>query len=293
MDLIKAIIEKTKKSENEVWGLVEAKRKELDYLISEEGASHIIASELGVNTKSVFEVKGLEDGMKGIDITLVIIEVYDLRKFKRGNREGQVKNLLCKDSTGQVNVSLWDKKAELDLSSGDTVHIESGYVKKTAAGMDIRVGNSSGLEIEKGKQVKGKPVEKPNLKNSKDGDRIGVRASLIGVFRREPFFNSPEGKQLMFSGTIDDGTASMRAIFFRSAAESLVGISREKAIEASKMSGSEILLDKVPLLTELHFEGKVKKNDMTDSMEIIVNRVLKIDPEEEVDKEIERIIGLN
>jgi len=289
VELIKTLVEKSGKTEEEIWGLIEAKRKELDYLISEEGASHIIASELGVDAKTNFTVKSLQAGSSSIDITLKVVRVYPTHEFIRGERKGKVKNLVCEDETGQINVSLWDSRADVEIKAGDKLEINSGYVKKTPTGIEVRVGTKGHVVVEKGEAAE---IKEDSLDSIEDGQRVVLRACLTRIFRREPFFNSPEGKQLMVSGIIDDGTASLRAIFFRGAAESLLGMTREKAIEVAKMSGPASLLDKVPLFTNLHLDGRVKHNDMTESFEVIVNQVLHLDPGEQVDIRLEKIMGV-
>ncbi len=295
MDLVKLIVEKTGKPEEEIWSLIEAKRKELDYLISEEGAAHIIASELGLNLKATWKVEDLEENMV-VDIFLRIVRSYPAREFKKDNREGKVKNLLAEDSTGSVRVSLWDKNAELDINPGDVIHISGGYTKKTDSGLEIRAGNRSVVKVNPKdipsslKSGKKQAIEK-TIDQFKAGDNVLTKAALVRVSDRL-FFESPEGKQLMISGTIEDSTGSIRAVFFRRAAEELLGVSREKAIEIAEMSGYETLLKKVPMLEELRLYGRVKHNEMTDSDELIVNGVRRIDPGEEVDRRLERILGV-
>ncbi|MBR9680377.1 MAG: hypothetical protein GOU98_00970 [Candidatus Altiarchaeota archaeon] len=289
MELIKSLVEKSGKTEEEIWALIEVKRKELDYLISEEGAAHIIASELGVNSKTEFKANSLVEGSSGIEISLKVLRVYPVHEFTRGDKAGKVLNLVCEDDTGQVNVSLWDDKTKIEINEGDLINIISGYVKKSPAGVEIRVGNTGTVDVKKGKVV---VKNEDTLDSVSDGQRIIVRAAITRIFRREPFFNSPEGKQLMVSGIIDDGTSSLRAIFFRGAAESLIGVSREKAIEVAEISNFDALLDKVPLLEELHIDGRVKHNEMTEGFEVIVNQVLKLDAADEVDKRLEKIMGV-
>ena len=290
MELIKSLVDKSGKTEEEIWALIEVKRKELDYLISEEGAAHIIASMLGVDVKTEFKANSLVEGSSGVDISLRVLRTYPVHEFTRGNRKGKVRNLVGEDDTGQVNVSLWDNRADVEVSEGDIIHISSGYVKKALSGIEVRVGTKGQVEVEKGNTVvKGEDT----LDNISDGQRVIVRAALTRIFRRDPFFNSPEGKQLMVSGIIDDGTSSLRAIFFRGVAESLIGISREKAIEVAEISSPSALLDKVPLLEDLHIDGRIKHNEMTEGFEIIVNQVLRLDAGEEVDKQLEKIMGVD
>jgi ssDNA-binding replication factor A large subunit len=297
VDVIKIIVQKTKKPEEEIWNLIEAKRKELDYLISEEGAAHIIASELGVSLKVSMRVEELQEGATGVKIFLRVTRVYPAREFKKDGRKGKVRNIMAEDGTGGVRISLWDKRAEMDAKEGDILYVSGGYVKKTKAGLEIRVGNQGQAELNPKdapaslKMTRKVSVEERTLDQVKAGKTFIIKASLVQVSDRVPFFESPEGKQLMVSGIIEDGTGSIRAIFFRRAAEALIGIPREKAIEVAEMSGYQALLEKVPVLKELKLYGKIKHNEMMNSDELIVNRVYPIDPGEEVDKKLELLFG--
>ncbi len=294
MELLKKIAEKTGKSEEEIWELIEAKRKELDYLISEEGALHIIASELKLDTKETSKVEGLQAGQAGVEIFLKVMNVFDMRVFERKGRTGRVRNIIAGDETGRLRVSLWDNQAELTLKEGDIIKVSGGYVKETDRGPELRVGTRGSVQVnpedapEGLKSLRTGSVEEKPLKEAKPGELIKFRGVLVRLFEREPFFESKEGKQLIITGLVDDGSASMRAIFFRRAAESLLGLSTEKAIELAEISGRGALLEKVPLLRDFLFYGKVQYNEYSDSNEVIVNRVFPVDPAEEVDRIIER-----
>ena len=47
----------------------------------------------------------------------------------KGGREAKVKEITIKDSTGTVNVSLWDTQASTKLNCGKTVRVNDGVVK--------------------------------------------------------------------------------------------------------------------------------------------------------------------
>ena len=292
MKVLKAIMEKTGKNENEVSVMIELKRKSLDYLISEEGAIHILASELGIVSKPEFKIKDLQDGTSGIDIFVKVIDAIPMREFKRNGKLGKVRNLFVEDETGELRVSLWDDKAELDIKPNTIIKIIGAYVKQNGANLEMRAGRYSTIDL----NPKNPPElltikeEKPKktLKTAENGDILQIKASLTKVFDREPFFNNTDGPQLIISGFIDDKTASMRAIFFRTTVEPLIGMTRKVAIEKSR----EEILDNVKLFTNFFLVGRIKYNDFTDSNEFIVNSVHTIDMGEEVDNKINNIIDI-
>ena len=295
MELVKLIAEKKGISEDEVWRLIEEKRKELDYLISEEGASHILASEYGVEASPEFKVASLSSGASGIEIFLKVLGVFPMREFERNGKKGKVRNLRANDETGEVGVSLWDDKAEVEIKTGDVLKISGAYVRKVGTGIELRAGKRATLEVNPGEapdSLKKRKMKERSLKSLEVGERVDIEAELESVARREPFFSDDEGRQLMISGTISDGKTSMRAVFFRNAAEMLIRMKRKRALKLADEEGFESLLKRVPIMRALKIRGRVKHSDYTDSNELIVDAVRRVDPGEKVDGLIEKMMGL-
>ncbi len=286
-------MKKTGKNKNEVHVLIELKRKNLDYLISEEGAIHIIASELGIVSKPEFKIKDLQDGISGVNLFVKVVDVSQLREFQRKGKLGKVRNLFVKDETGELYLSLWDDKAELDIKINNTIKIIGAYVRKNGKELEIRAGRQSIIDInpkdapEILSNINEKKEEK-TLKTAETGDDIRLKACLTRVFDREPFFNNSDGPQLIISGILDDGSASMRAIFFRDSVEKIIGMSKKTAIE----KGKEAILDAVKLFTTFFLVGRIKYNDFTDSNEFVVNSVHTIDVGDLVDDAINQSINI-
>ncbi len=293
--LLELIAEKLGKSKEEVWELIEKKRRELDYLISEEGAAHIIASELGIEITPEVKVKDLKPGMKGFDIELRILRVFEARSFEAGERKGKVRNVIAGDETGIVRLSLWDEKAELDLKRGDAVKISNAYC--VGPPLEIRVGRRSSLvKLSKSNLPEADEIA-PEVKERKlaeveVGELVSVRAALVQVFNRSPFFEKAGEKELIIAGVLDDGSASIRAVFFGRNAEKILGISKERVLELLDVIEPEELLKKVELGKEWKITGRVKFNEIFETKEIIANNVEEVNPREEVEKILDRLIGV-
>ena len=296
MELVDLIAEKKGMGKEEVLRHIEEKRKELDYLISKDGAAHILASEYGIDASHQFKVSTLIDGASGVDIFLKVLSVSQPREFERKGKKGKVRNLLAMDETGEVGLSLWDDKADIELAGGEIIKMSGAYVRKTGMGMEIRAGRRSSLEINPDnipdELKKSEEKENRQLSDAEDGKEIEVRAEITGVTHRKPFFNSDSGRQLMISGTIDDGSTIMRAVFFRNAAEVLLRLKTKEALKLADEEGFESVLGRVPVMRELKLQGRVNHNEYTDSKELIVNRVRRVDPGEKVDGVLEKIMGI-
>ncbi|HKZ49719.1 MAG TPA: hypothetical protein VJ110_01820, partial [Candidatus Nanoarchaeia archaeon] len=117
--IIAKIREETGLSADEIGKQIKAKIKELQGLVSEEGAAFIVASELGVHLlresslgKPV-DIKNLVSGMKNIDISGKIKAAYPVKSFVKGTETREVASLLIEDSTGDTRVVFWDDKPAL------------------------------------------------------------------------------------------------------------------------------------------------------------------------------------
>lgn len=287
MEIIQELQKKFGKTEVEIRQMAEERRKQLDFLISEEGALQIIASEAGINHNPEMKVNRLGKEMSGIEIFLRISEVNEKREFEKNGKKGRVRNFTAEDETGKIRLSLWDEMADLEINPGDIVKITGGY---TSQNLELRAGKRAKIEVNPPEAPKelGKLSSPKNqdIAGIKDGEDVRIRGVLTKVFERSPFFSSPQGKQLMLSATIDDGTAAIHAVFFRKAVEAVVGMTREEALEKE----GEVL-KRAKLFTPFWFIGKVKHNNFSNSDEIIVNEVRKAEASDELDKKINEIIG--
>ena len=94
---------------------------------------------------------------------------------------------------------------------------------------------------------------------------------------------------LVISGIIDDGTASIRAVFFGDAAEKLLGISRAEAKKLfDRKRKLDAVLSLIPLGKEFVFEGKVRRNEFFDRLEFVVNNVKSVDIKNEIEMILEK-----
>ncbi len=84
---------------------------------------------------------------------------------------------------------------------------------------------------------------------------------------------------MVVSGVIDDGTANTRAVWFRDAALSLIGMTLEDAV-----THRDGLLDSIDVLgKEFIMVGRVKRNKMFNRIEFIVNSVKPVEPKNETE----------
>ncbi|MEM5847347.1 MAG: hypothetical protein QXE97_04645, partial [Candidatus Aenigmatarchaeota archaeon] len=92
--------------------------------------------------------------------------------------------------------------------------------------------------------------------------------------------------ELVISCILDDGTSTIRTVFFRDNAEKLLGLSAKELqnSEESFRTVEEKLLGK-----ELIIRGRIKKNKIFDRLELIVNDFEELNVEQEIKSLIEKI----
>lgn len=89
---------------------------------------------------------------------------------------------------------------------------------------------------------------------------------------------------IIISGIIDDGTESIRAVFFNDQAEKILGLSKKDAKRIFDMKKRlSAVLEHVELGKEYIFEGRVRRNELFDRPELIVNGVKNVDVKKEVE----------
>ena len=313
------ITEKAKITEEEINQKIKAKLKQLSGLISEEGAAHIIANELGVKLFEIGEklqIKNILPGMRNVDVVGKVLQTYELREFKTEKHAGKVANMLIGDDTGTIRVVLWHKQADNinNLKEGDVVKIRGGYIRDNQGRKEIHLSETSKLIINPpGVEVEVKPYTPPSAVRKKiaeikeDDANVELLATVVQVFdinffevcpqcnkrirlKDEGFSCPTHGKvepqyNYVLNLYLDDGSDNIRAVFWRQQVEELLD-----------MDNSRILVFKddptkfEPVKTELlgniiKVGGRANKNQNFDRIELVVNKVDKSpDPDEEIKK---------
>jgi replication factor A1 len=312
-EILQKIISSTGLTEEEVNHRVEDKLNELSHLISEEGAAYIVAKELGVNlTRSVekLNIGSIVPGIQNVDTVGKITRITK-KDFETDKTKGTVASVYITDGTGNIRITLWNdeiKKIE-NLTEGDVIHIQ-GSVKDGAFGPEIRIGRYGLLH----KTDKRMDIEKPTyqrsyersyIKDLMQGQNREVRAGVMQVFESNPFYEvCPEcgsrvreeneytcekhGKvepsyALIITGIIDDGSGNIRAVFFKENGEKIIEMKTEEARKAfMRKLDKAAIYGNVKLGKEFIFQGSVRRNDMFDRLEFVVNNVKNVDVVKEI-----------
>lgn len=319
--IVEKIKEKKGLSEEEIAKRVQEKLEQLAGLISKDGAAHIIANELGIN---VFEETGgkmklakLIPGMRSVEAVGKVQAVYEVREFSTSRGSGKVGSFLVGDETGLCRVTCWNAQTEkmTEVKEGDIVRIKNGYVKENNGRTEIHLNDNSEIELNPpGESVdavaRAAPAEfqrKRIIDLEENENNVELLGTIVQVFEPRFFEVCPQcGKRArqredqfvcdahdvvqpdhsyVMNLIIDDGTETIRGVFFRDQAEKVIGKSREevKQYRELKEKFDEV---KIELLGQMiKVRGRVNKNAMFDRLEFVAREVdMKPNPEEEAER---------
>ncbi len=280
---------------------VEAKRAKLSGLISREGAAQVVAAELGISFDNErLKIEELLPGMRKVNIVGKIINIFPTKNFNKNGKEGRVSNFVIADNTSNVKVVLWDTN-HIDLiengkiRDGSVVEIYNASVRDS----EVHLGSFSELKLsdEIIEDVKTEKILKEkSISELRQGDAVSVRAFIVQTFEPRFFEVCPECRKKTLDGVcdshgkvspekrallnmvIDDGTETMRGVFF-SEPISKLGLTNLESTEGF-LKEKENLLGK-----EMIFSGNVRMNKFFNNIEFIVDNVEEID----IDKLIEKL----
>jgi replication factor A1 len=313
----KKVMQLIDEKEDELSGLVS--REGAAYIVARELGISLLRE-----SKKQLKIKSLTEGLNSVDIIARVMRISEPREFQKEDRKGSVASLILGDETGMVRLSLWNEEietvAELGLKEGDVVKVSRGYVKMDNRGnLDLRLGRGRIERIEeevklpelKGMERDYGTVRRKILSEAKDGETIETRACLVQLFRKNPFFEvcstcgtrmkNKSGKwvcdqhgdvkpdyHIVISGVLDDGYGNIRVVFFRELAEKLFGkTAAELRAFAQEKVDPMAVYDAFDVLGKDYvIKGRVRKNELTENLEIIANSI----EEPDVKKEFELLV---
>ncbi|MFX0063925.1 MAG: OB-fold nucleic acid binding domain-containing protein [Candidatus Hermodarchaeota archaeon] len=164
-EIVEKIIEKTGLSRKDIQDKIKAKVEELDFFVTERGAAHIVANELGVeiekrvvqpavSSSGSISIKDLHsmEPQPSVNIIGRVVRIYSPRSFKSKDRSGSLQRLIIADKTSTIAVVLWGRTELINqnaLKRGDVLRIIKGYTKDAwkQSGKELHVGTNTKLQV--------------------------------------------------------------------------------------------------------------------------------------------------
>ncbi len=315
-DLKKKIVDSGEIGSADLDKRIKDKINELSGLISEEGATHIIANELGIEVveenKKKLKIKEVYAGMRDVNTVAKVIRKYEINTFSKGDTTGKVCSLIVGDETGTIRLVFWNEQVDLldDVKEGTVLAVKSSYVRENNGRIELHLGSKGEIEINPEGEVVEAVRETRTYERKKIEELLGeeegaeIMGTVVQVF--DPRFFAvckdcrgrameSEGKftcqkhgqvnpeiSYVMNLVLDDGTGNIRGVFWKNQTNHLLDRDeQEVANYRNDMSKFEDI--KTDLLGEqLKLIGKVKKNEMFDRLEFNVQIVERAKPEEEI-----------
>ncbi len=161
-ELIQKISQHTDLSKAEIKLKIEQKKEELEHLINDIAAAHIIAKDYEVplgrpeGKKSpeltIKSLKQMEPGLSGVSITGIILRVYHPIEFTREGGKNLLAPILFHDGTESIRMILWGTKARQitgkQIARGSIVQIKQGYTKLGRTGnLELHLGDRGMINV--------------------------------------------------------------------------------------------------------------------------------------------------
>jgi ssDNA-binding replication factor A large subunit len=320
--IIDKIKEKKDISAEEIEARIKEKLEQLAGLVSRDGAAHIVANELGVNAFEEFssgkvKIEKLLPGMRSVEISGKVIDVYEVREFSTDRGSGKVGSFLMGDETGLCRITCWHAQTEKmeGLKKDDIVKIGNAYARENNGRVEVHLNDKSEIEVNPpgvtievsatASQARPDAVRKKIAELNDKDMNIEILGTIVQVFDPRFFEVCPQcGKRArqredqfvceqhnavtpdysyLVNAIIDDGTETIRTVFFRQQAEQLIGKPREEILQYREFKDKfdEVKIDLLGQIVKIG--GNVKRNEMFDRIEFTARNVEKNpDPEEEI-----------
>jgi len=309
------ILHSGKISGTELDNKIKTKINELSGLISEEGAAHIIANELGVElfqSGEKLKIKEIYAGMRNVNLVGKVVRKYEIREFQKEDRAGKVCSLILGDETGTIRLVLWNDQVEqlLNLNENDTVMVKDAYVRENNNTIEIHLGQSGQMTINpKGEKVVevrlGSNFQRKKISElASREENVEIMGTVVQIFDPRFFHTCPRCRSraneteggytcaehgpirpetgYVMNLILDDGTGTIRTVFWKNQLNHLLG-KEEQDFLIYKNDLAKFEMVKTDLLGEQYkLRGQVKKNEMFERIEFNVQFVEKAKPEEEL-----------
>ena len=303
-ELLQELEKKSGLSREELMKRIDKKISELDNLITVEGAIYLVARELGIELPSPrrrVTISSILPGMRKVSFIGRVFKISRIVEFGVGNK-GKVVNLFVGDSTGYVKIPLWNEQVNFidqkKVTVGSLVQVINGFAREGIYGeVEVSLGKFGMLkvldteipEIPSAEELvqKFSSFEKVKIKDIRPGN-FEITGFIVKIFKANYVYNSNGEKIMIIPVLIDDGTGDIRVSFFRELAETLAGISVDE-LEKIEEDKRKSFLEERLLGKEIIVEGRVKKNEMYDKLEMVATNIKPFNPTEESYKLVEEL----
>ena len=285
----------------------ETQRKlKIKNILSDMRNVEVVAKVMNVSSPREFD----KNGKKGTVAGMIL-----------GDETGTIRLPLWNDEIHVVNAH--------GIGQDDVVEVTGAWAKSDGRnGVELRLGKRGKIKKVQDAGLKeltaysGSRAEGPRQAGSRmsismlsSGMTASVLALIVQAYKRKPYFdvcptcgtkveetgdkwvckehgNVEPKASVLLSAVIDDGTGNMRAVFFRESAEKIYGKNAAEVRAEFMKSGLDKFWEKNDVTgKEFIIDGRVKTNDFSQEMEMMVNSVKDVDAKAECEGLLKTLSG--
>ncbi len=258
--LVQQICETKDLKKEDILEKIAAKQKELSNLVSDVGAAHIIANELGVELESApveqarLKLHDIMEGMNSVNLFGRVRAVFDARSFEKDGKKGKVGSFEVFDDTADLRIVLWGDQVSLldNLQKNDIIQVKGAYTRPGIKGLEVHLGNRGSIEINPEDAPDDLPEAGSSLKKISDltpgESSVDLLARLVDVSDVRTFTRSDGSTGKVASLTLGDSTGTVRATLWDSKTDITSSLSSgnviriENAYTRDGLNGTEVQL---------------------------------------------------
>ncbi|MBI4044177.1 MAG: hypothetical protein HY392_00540 [Candidatus Diapherotrites archaeon] len=215
--LAERIARESGKQKEEIEKLVHEKKEKFAGLLTDQGASFMVAKELGLEiVEEKTSLHKLVPGMRGVSVEGKIVHVFPPKKFDKNGKSGWLQNLVIGDDAEEVRLTIWNEHVkqfeEQKIERNDAIELKNCAVSAFNEKKQLSLGFNGTIRVLKKNQG-----EKKALASLAAGQNsVDVECTLERVFEEKTFTNQRgEGKLLAF--LVKDDSLIMRAVAWNEA----------------------------------------------------------------------------
>ena len=217
---IETISSSSGKKPEEIKEMIETKKGKFSGLLTDSGATFIIAKELGVeldkqkpqeNTK----IAELKDGMNNVDIIARLKACFTPRQFDKNGRKGVLQNITLQDGKKEIRATLWhkdvEKFAEMKVNNGECLKLSNCSVSSYNNNLQLNLNYNSTFAKEENSEI---PKLEQSITEISDLDTSMSDVTVIVKIKKtfpSKNFETERGKGKVMNFIISEGLEETRA----------------------------------------------------------------------------------
>lgn len=225
-DIFEKVKKETSKSEEELLTILEKIKEKYQGLLSEVGASIMLAKQLGINldikhsTSSIVKIKDLDNIQDAASIYARVKFISPPRYYtQKDGSKGKITSLYIFDETGEIKLNLWNEHSDfinnLNLFKNSKILIKDAYITTYNDKKELSLRQGATLL----KEPKDFPLIPPKEENLVDVSNISATEKLIDVigritaiYNKNTFKNKEDKDRSVLNFEVSDGIKSLKFV---------------------------------------------------------------------------------